>query len=135
MDLNDLAIETEKTFEVHLEHPKTGAKLYNGDVPMVVLVYGEQSESYQKAQKAILNKRLAMQGKKRGNTMTADELEAETLELMSKAVAGWSGLTMGGQEFPYSVDNARKLLQNKSFVWIRDQIDQAITDTANFMKS
>ena len=92
----DIATRSNEGVKVPLRHPKTGVDLLNDDKPMTITVVGEYSEKYKKAQRAMINKRLAMQGKKRGSgvTVTAEEIESESLETQIQCVIGWDNLVV-----------------------------------------
>jgi hypothetical protein len=64
----------------------------------------------------------------------ADILESEQTELLVACTTGWSGMTMGGQPFPYSPNNARLLYTDQRFSFIRAQANAFIADAANFTK-
>jgi len=140
MDLGmfDVVTGANAGVEVVLRHPATGAELISEDgVPFAVTVLGEQSDVYQKALKASVNRRLADQNKKRkGNaTMTVEEIEADEIALLAAAVKSWRGIKLDGQSLEFSQENVRKVLQDKRFPWIRAQLMEAVRDEGNFIKS
>lgn len=59
-----------------------------------------------------------------------DELTAETL---AGCTLGWRPMTLGGEGFPFSYDNAKYLYAN--FPAIREQINTEIADRSNFIKA
>lgn len=92
-----------------------------------ITVVGSDSDLYRKAQRKILNKRL---NEKKGKTR-AEELEAESLELLAQCTTGWEGIEDDGTPLTFSIDAARKLY--KEFPFIKEQIDAAIADRALFL--
>lgn len=130
----DIATRSNEGVKVTLRHPVTGEDLLNDGKPMSVTVVGEHSDKYKKAQRAIVNRRLAVQGKSRkGVTLTAEEIEREALETQIQCVVGFDNLVLDGVVLTYSADAARKLLTDPRLSWIRKQIDDAITDESNFI--
>lgn len=134
MDLD--AIDTNAgSFAVELMHPGTGAALLDDQGnPITISVVGKYSDQYIKVQKAQQNRRLKAAGRK-GLKLTADELEAEANELIAACITGWSGIVIGGEVLEFSLGNARKLIANPKMAWVKEQLDVAIGDEANFTKS
>lgn len=137
LDLANLAIQTDLPHRLQLLHPITGAKLFADDSeekPICILVLSEHSDAYKKAQRMAINRRLASSGTRRGNKMTAEELESDTLESIVACVSGWENFAFAGEELAYTPENARKILKDPKFAWIKEQVENCITDSSSFMK-
>ena len=109
-------------------HPGNNTPLMDGETPCQILVVGTDSSRFRKAQRAAADRRI------RGGRFrfaSAEEQEADTLELLSSCTLDWQAIDMDGAPFPYSKANAKTLYAR--FGWIRDQVDRYIGDRANFL--
>ena len=60
------------------------------------------------------------------------EIENDTIELLAAVTAGWRGdFVLDGTPLPYTEHNAQQLYRR--FAWIREQVDQAVGNRANFL--
>jgi len=131
MGLNDIGVVKDTT-DVELTHPKTGETLTNGDgSPMVITVHGPYSKHYKAVAHAQTNKRL-MKAQRMGGKMnlTAEEIEAATLEQLVKCTAGWK-ITLDKEPEKFSEDKAREVYTNMP--WVRDQVEAVFGDTRAFL--
>lgn len=118
--------------DLELRHPSTRATFCNdaGD-PITIRLVGVDSAIYRKAQAALTNRKLVQN--KRGVKITAEELEADALEMAAKCTVSWSSdLALDGAPIPFSKQNAAKLYQR--FPWIKEQVEEFINDRANFLQ-
>ena len=100
----------------------------DGAALMTITLLGSDSTAYRKAQNAQLNKRLA----KRNVKLTAEELEAETIDTLAACTVGWTGFVgEDGQPVPCSAKNAAMLYRKYPF--IREQADRFINERQNFL--
>lgn len=98
--------------------------------PLTLTLLGADSAQYRKAQQKNLNRRLA----KRSVKVTAEELDAEALDILAASTVAWSGFNDGdGQPVPCNPANA--LVLYKTYPAIREQADRFISDRANFLGS
>ena len=134
IDVLDVATGADEGATMQLTHPKTAEVLRDSDGnPVTMTLFGMNSERVRTLARAQQQRRLdAMKRGKRG--MNPDELEADNVDILTAATGGWSFDTLGGQPFPYSEANARKLYSDPRFKSIRQQVDQFIADDGNFMK-
>jgi len=72
-------------------------------------------------------------GGRRGVSITADELDNDSLDLLAACTLGWSGFVVDGSELECNTENARRLY--RQFPWLREQAQQYIDDRANFLKT
>lgn len=129
-ELSTLAVED--TYNLHLRHPVTDELLYDGDdqdKPVTITLYGTGSKQYRNAVNAMQNRQLK-RGKKQPS---AEVLREEGAELLVACSAGAQNLSYQGK----ALDNDavfRQLYNDPSLIWIREQVDSAIGDVANFLK-
>lgn len=120
----DVARAAEKGAVLQLTHPVSGDEL-----GISIRLAGADSDLYQKAQRAGVNKRIS---KRRRTPLTPEELVEESYTLLAKISLGWTGVVLDGEALPFSFDNARMLY--KRFPWIREQVDQFTADRGNFLQ-
>lgn len=134
-DLNDLKPKSD-TIEITLRHPATDETITytegKTEKPMTITVYNSWSAGYKKAIHDQTNKRLtkAQRGKKAG--YTAEDLEAGAMELLSKVTVGWD-IQLGGEKPKFTAAKAISVFTD--FPWIREQLEEALNDTASFLKA
>jgi hypothetical protein len=118
----------EQGFEVQLTHPNTGTV-----IPVWIKVLGIDSDTYRATLMA--QQRRRMERLRRGKRMnvTPEELEDEALDLLVTITISWrADMTLDGKPYPeYSTSAAKSLYQR--FPWIREQVDSAMADRANFL--
>lgn len=132
MDLMDLTPKTDIVV-VTIKHPSTNEPLKNDDgSDMTITVYAPYSKEYKAVVHAIANKRIkAAQGKK-STDYTMEELEAATMESLTKTTKDWN-ITYGG-EVPKLTEAKAKEVYDKVF-WIKAQVEQGVEDSLGFMKA
>lgn len=136
MDFSELDVGSmaDEGMVVELYHPTTRQPLLADDgEKTTVTVLGRYSDKYLSLQRKVQNRRLATQ---RGSRVkiTAEEIEAETTDLLANCIKLWHGIKLDGVELDCNYANAKMLLEDRRFGWFREQIDEAINDDANFMK-
>ena len=131
MDLSDLKPKSD-SIVVELVHPVTQEPLADKKCPMTITVYGPYSKHYKDAIHEQTNKRIAKSQKTKKVSFTSEEVEAYGLELLSKVTKEWN-ILLGGKCPELSVGSATEIYTD--FPWIREQVEEAINDTASFMKA
>ena len=132
MDLNDLKPKSD-TVEVILMHPSTGDPLTKADgTEMSITVYGTHSKVYRAVDFEQKNKYLQKARKQRKIDIKAEDIESNGLEVLSKLVKEWD-IVISGKCPELTVDNAMNLFRD--YPWIKDQVEEAISDTNSFMKA
>lgn len=118
-----LAIQP-STITVDIKHPATGSP-----IGLSVECVSLESDQVKAVERAIKNR--ALRGGR--NTVTAEKIDDNTIELLTAAVVGWKwadGLTLGDlKNPPLNKANVAKLMQ---VGWIAKQVDQALGDEAAF---
>lgn len=132
MDLKDLT-PTSDTVDVNIVHPTTLEPLLNDNSePMVITMYAPHSKEYKAAVHEQTNKRLKQAQSKKKVDLTAEDIEEATLDLFAKTTKSWN-ITYDGEEPNFSVSKAKEIYSE--VFWIRDQIDEAVSNSLNFKKA
>ncbi len=130
MDLKDLTPKSD-TIEVEIKHPITGEALKNDDdTPMTITLHATHSKDYKGVMHEQTNRRLKAASATGKVDITSEELEENTLEVLAKATKSWN-LTFGGEKPELTVDAAKKLYTE--VFWIKDQLDEGISNSMGFM--
>lgn len=108
-------------FELTLKHPVSGDEL-----DAKIKVYGKDSSVFQNAIKARAKAQIARKSK----DIDLEANDKDSIELLADCTQGWSGIAEGSKEIVFSRDAAIALYTK--YKWIREQIDIAIGDRANF---
>lgn len=112
------------TITVDIKHPATGAP-----IGLSVECVSLEDDRVKSVERAIKNR--ALRGGR--NTVTAEKIEDNTVELLTAAIVGWkweAELTLGDLKSPpLSKINVGKLL---AVGWVAKQIDTALGDEAAF---
>ena len=118
-------------FVVELRGP-TDAQLFNDDeTPMTITVIGADSDIAVKARNAQQNRRL-QQGVRA--KLTAEGLESDAAGYLAKLTVDWN-VTMGGEKPACTYEAAVKIYSTPKLAFIREQVDAAIADRANFLRA
>jgi hypothetical protein len=111
-------------------HPVEGTVLKDdAGKPITITLIGQDSEKVKKRQRVEMNKRL--KGGRR-QTMTAEELEEQGLQLLAFCTLSWSGIKLDGQDLDCNAANAVIVYQR--LPWMKEQVDAFVGDRANFLK-
>ena len=120
------ALDTGKTSEegqwLELEHPKTSEPL-----DMHIKLLGRDSEAYKKQVRKNQDKNL----KKGLRNLKSENLENETIELLTACTVDWKGVVYQGGELECTKENIRWVY--KEYDWLREQVDEFVGDRANFL--
>lgn len=119
---------------VTIRHPKTNLPL-----GITITVCGTDSETYKRIQRKQLNRRLELSQRSRNKqlAMTAEEIEAESMDVMVACTKAWA--TGERPEIEFNPDewlactpeNVRRVYED--LPWMKEQVDQEIGDRANFL--
>lgn len=139
LDDLDMATPSNAGIEFELKHPVTSEPL-----GWFVTVIGKNSGEYQSSQRKQINETLrkAHMARKRGKDVdiqTIEQIEESATKTLVECSKGWrsaSGATLHflGEDRVFSKENATLLYSSEKFPWVRKQVDEAISDDANFMK-
>jgi hypothetical protein len=145
----DTIAASDKGADIVILHPIT-----KDPIGIFVTVLGKHSEAFRELVKERSNKRIredslnARRGKF-GKIKTAEEYEAEAIEMLCACTLGWGKCTVDkdgniaektgdtmlfdGEQLPWNVGNGQKVYRR--MIWLRQQVDDGIGDLENFMKA
>ena len=129
-DLNalDMAPVLDAPFEFEVVHP------VNGPVGWFISVYSKESAAFQEFGRRLTNEQLARQIGKPEVATVEKYQDTETNALVA-CTAGWRGApVVDGAPFDFTPDNARSIYARHGFEWLRQQVDENIGNTGNFMR-
>lgn len=117
-------------FDVQIYHPAT-----NEDLGIVITVIGKDSDEFQKITREQTKRRMqkATKGGFRNVTIPVEELEEDSLKLLAACTKSWKGVVENGKAIECTKENAMAIYEK--YPWIREQVDTAIGDRANFIKT
>lgn len=129
-DMDALQFQTtEEATEVNIFHPKT-----NEPTEMFISVVSIESEIPSAKRRQYTDRRFAKLNKTRnGLKLTADEVEAEALDIIVACTKGWRGVGVGEPVTEFSAQKARELYTKVKAV--REQVEDAINDRSLFTKT
>lgn len=127
--------KAENGFPVDVRHPVT-----NLPIGVTITVCGSDSQTFKTIQRKQLNRRIELSNKSRNKTlsMTAEEIELESLNTLVACTKSWSqdggdSIEMNeGEWLPCTPENVKRVYTE--LPWIREQVDQEIGDRNNFLK-
>jgi len=130
-DINTLALKD--TFELQLTHPVSGELLFADEErtkPVTITLYGSSSKQYRNALTAMQNRQIKRSSTKK--QASAEVMREESTELLVACAATSKELTLNGKPVKAEAD-FRELFSDTQYSWVRDQVDTALGDTANFL--
>ena len=118
------------SYELQLKNPVSDELLFDEDgKPVTITLYGKSSKPYRNAVTAMQNRELRRMHKK--DVRTAEQTLEESTSLLV-ACSATSTLEINGVAVN-DKDTFKQLYNDPRFSWIRDQVDEAIGDQANFL--
>ena len=132
MDLKDLTPKSD-TIDVTLVHPNTGEELKNPDGSnMTICMYATHSPEYKKVMHSQTNKRIKAATKGDDLTMTSEDLESSTLDVLANTTKSWD-ITFSGEKPELTIKKAKEIYTE--VFWIKVQLDEAVTNSLDFTKA
>lgn len=116
----------EEGFELQLTDPKTGTP-----TPEYITVLGVDSDAYQSAVYEQQRRQIKAMAKSRKVMLTPEEIKANEDELRIACTKAWRGDKLGKVAFTPAAATALYA----SYPEIKEQVDRAIADRANFLPS
>lgn len=123
-ELNDTAV-------LHLKDPETGNEMYEDDAetkPLTITLYGRGSRKYRDAL-AEVQRTALKRGNKKPSLQEQMDDNAKFLATVSKSA---DNLELNGEALD-SFDTFLALYTNPKLVWVREQADAFLQDTASFL--
>ncbi|MEQ8767212.1 MAG: hypothetical protein RL885_25095 [Planctomycetota bacterium] len=128
MDLSflDTRAAAETGITVELVHPVTGDPILDTEgQPQWIRAYGADSQQYQKARYAVIDRATERRGRGGVQAPKAAEIEGKAREILARAVSDWQ-IELEGECPECNLLNVRSLFDR--FPWIYEQVDAAIND-------
>ena len=130
-----IEVDADKPSRMIIRGPD-GRPLADADGSMnYVDLYSPDSEIARRHQRKIANGRLAQ---RRRIKVTAEEIEADAVDLLVALTAGWGSIDKDGQakqDDDFSTELARSIYADPANSEFRSQIDEFLADRANFSKA
>ena len=127
-----LAVPTDRPARMTILHPVTGQPIRRIDTgePAWIDVLSADSKAARDHERAAQNRRL----QSRARRITADEIEAEGVELLVALTKGWSLATLDGEahDVPFSPEAAREFYGAPELAFVRRQVNDFAADLGNF---
>jgi hypothetical protein len=95
---------------------------------VIFRLLGKDGDIFKELRAKQMRNRMA-RAQQSGKAPTEDDIEDDVVELLASCTVGWSNLSL-----PYSRENAEAIYRDKKYVSIREQVDYAINNRANFTK-
>lgn len=128
-----LAVQADKPARMIIRHPGTGQPLRAkaGDEEAWIELLSADSEAALRFQRAARDRRLSGGARR----MKAADLDAEGAELLAALTVDWRLVTLDGSpiEVPCGAANAVELYSMPELAWLREQVDQFVSDRGNFL--
>lgn len=128
-----LEIAVDKPARLMLSHPVTRQPLRDSEGHEAFIeLFSVDSAVARKHQQTIQKRRLSQRGTR--IRITPEELESESVELLSALTTGWYLVTLDGRviDLPFTIENARELYAAPSLAWVREQVDEFVADRGNY---
>ena len=137
MDLGKLSTEklADEGVFMPLRSPVDGTILHDEESgnPVGITLLGEDSQDFQAYQHKIVNRRLREQSGKGKTKLTAEELEAEAVELLIRVTRSFHYIVVDGVKYESNARDYRRLYTNRGLRWIREQVDTWVVERENYM--
>jgi hypothetical protein len=128
----ETSTRSEEGVEMEVIHPRTQAPVLNDDgSPVTITLLGRNSEAYLEEERAMRDRRQSRLT--RGIKLTQEDLDDDEARLLCAATKAWTFATMGGQDFPCTPQNARRLWSDRRFRWLRERAIQFVLMDGNFL--
>lgn len=132
MAFNLNTLKTKDTTAVHLRNPATDELLFDDEAktkPVQVHIYGPGSSAYRNATLEMQNRQLK-RGKKQ---ISAEVLREESIDLLVACTASFENLAVDNVEVA-TKEQIKAVYSDPQLGWLKDQVDSALGDIANFLQ-
>ena len=125
-DLGEFRKAGAETSELEITHPKTGI-----GTGVFITLLGVDSKEWRRESLKLRNENLKLQRKRNG--VDAEKYDDDGIRLLAACTVGWRGLTEDGQPVPFTPENVMRIYRD--FGFIRQQVDEFVSDIGNFIGS
>lgn len=131
LDLADF-VAADDSAVMTLFNPETDEPFVDPEMgEFTITLYGVDSQHYRNVSHSQQNRRIQKAQRTGRAAMTAEQLEAASIELLAKCTKAWN-IRINGEVPDCTEAKARDLYQ--SAPWIREQVDTFVHNRRNFMK-
>jgi len=132
MDLSTLKIDNEPA-DLQLLNPKTGEK-----TDIILHCVGLDSDQFKAVDRQLSKKRLIDAQRKGGikrviQQADFEQIEEDDCQRLAACISGWKNLQEGDKAVKFSTAACIEIL--KKYPWIKDQVQEFVSDRANFIKA
>lgn len=128
----DTKTRSDQGVDMPIIHPGSKQPLRDDEgQPITIRLLGRTADRYRQQTRDIQEQRARRAAG--GVKTTLEDIERENIDTLTACTVGWQGLSLDGQVFPYTVDNARRLWSDGRFIWLRDQAMNFIAEDGNFL--
>jgi hypothetical protein len=134
MKFAGLALATDVAQRMVIIHPGSRQPLRHADgAEAWIDLHSIDSAAARKTIRAQQDRRMRI----RAARPTAEELEADNVELLAALTVGWSLCSLDGEalDVPCNPANAQELYAMPALAWLREQVDVFVTDRGNFRRA
>lgn len=132
MDLSKFKVDSEnQTAELQVLHPVTFEPLENEGKPVVIVLHGPDSQAQKKVVRGFQNDAIKQGMKKKKMNISSEQLEARALALDVASTADWKNLTYEGKQLKCTPENVKKVYSE--LPWLREQVEEFISERSNFL--
>ena len=134
MKFAGLALATDVAQRMVIIHPGTRQPLRHADgAEAWIDLHSIDSAAARKTIRAQQDRRLRM----RSARATAEELDADAVELLAALTSGWMLCSLDGEplDVPCNPGNAAELYSMPALAWLREQVDTFVADRGNFRRA
>lgn len=124
MDISSLALNPFSTMAIR--HPITGKPDPDGGE---IDIYGKDSSVYRNAQTEAFKKAAAAKEKESDNF----DANAAAIAIYAECIKDWRNIKMGDDDIECTHENKLMILTDERFLWLQDQIEEHLTNRANFI--
>ena len=124
----DMTVMADAGATMTVMHPATGEPLQHNGEDVTITILGQDSTKFREE----VQRRAKAQLGKRGKP-DFDKIAADSADLLAACTTSWEGITENGQLVECSRENAKRIYEK--YGWLRQQVDEFISDRANFFKA
>lgn len=137
LDLNEVQVEDVANLIIH--HPATGAattwvmQIAGPTHAVTLALQNEVSRERMNEEKA--QEQARVNGRKwKAPDREPEEERLKSMRRVSRRIVGWSDVTLNGEPFPYSAENAFRVMSEPKMGWIAQQVLDFFGADAAFIK-
>ncbi len=128
-----LALSVDKPATMTIRHPETGKPIVDRDGrEAFISIFSADSARGRAHERATIDSRLDARKRK----LTADDIERDNVELLTKLTDAWYLVTLDGDpiDVEFNEANARELYSDYSLRFIREQVLTFLDDRGHFIR-